>query len=150
MKRSSRRVSRAHHIVCPRCEIGEIEPRDLARPACGLCGRTVDREVLECLREIASLSEPLGRHACECGHPEMRRLPDGVYRCPACGSEVLPIESVPVSAGGHSEAWHDGWEDGCSGEPLGAARSERLSRWEDPRDRLDYYRGRRAGERDCG
>jgi hypothetical protein len=22
----------------------------------------------------------------------MRRLPDGIYHCPACGSEVLPIE----------------------------------------------------------
>jgi ribosomal protein L37AE/L43A len=29
--------------------------------------------------------------ACECGHPEMRRLPDGVYWCPACGSEVPPV-----------------------------------------------------------
>ena len=23
---------------------------------------------------------------CEYGHPEMRRLPDGVFHCPACGS----------------------------------------------------------------
>jgi hypothetical protein len=27
----------------------------------------------------------------------MRRLPDGVQHCPACGSEVLPIGS-PLSA----------------------------------------------------
>jgi rRNA maturation endonuclease Nob1 len=31
-------------------------------------------------------------HACkECHHSEMRLLPDGVFHCPACGSEVLPI-----------------------------------------------------------
>jgi hypothetical protein len=24
----------------------------------------------------------------------MRRLPDGVYHCPACGSEVLPTETA--------------------------------------------------------
>ena len=28
----------------------------------------------------------------ECGHPEMCRLPDGVFHCPACGSEVLPAK----------------------------------------------------------
>ncbi|MEW6637183.1 MAG: hypothetical protein AB1425_10290 [Actinomycetota bacterium] len=150
MKGSPRRVSRIHHIVCPRCGIGEIEPRGSAGPVCGFCGRTVEREVLRCLIEIASLPETLGRHACECGHPEMRRLPDGVFHCPACGSEVLPTETSPASAGEQGQAWHYGWEDGCSGEPAGAARSERLARWEDPRDRLDYYRGRRAGEEECG
>ena len=31
--------------------------------------------LLETLRQIAGLSDTLGRHACECGHPEMRRLP---------------------------------------------------------------------------
>jgi len=31
-------------------------------------------------------------HACEeCHHPEMRLLPDGVFHCPACRSEVQPI-----------------------------------------------------------
>ena len=28
---------------------------------------------------------------CECGHPEMRLLPNGVYRFRACGAEVLPV-----------------------------------------------------------
>ena len=39
----------------------------------------------------------------------MRRLPDGVYRCPACGSEVTPI-SAPVSwkSPDHTEAY---WAD---------------------------------------
>jgi ribosomal protein L37AE/L43A len=42
------------------------------------------------LRRIAALPDALGAHPCECGHPEMRRLLDGVYHCPACGAEVLP------------------------------------------------------------
>lgn len=40
--------------------------------------------------QVIDLPEALGRHACECGHPEMRRLEAGVYRCPACGDEVRP------------------------------------------------------------
>jgi hypothetical protein len=47
--------------------------------------------MLETLRRISALPNALGSHACECGHPEMRLLPDGVFHCPACGSEVLPI-----------------------------------------------------------
>jgi uncharacterized Zn finger protein (UPF0148 family) len=43
------------------------------------------------LQQIVALPDALGEHACECGHPEMRRLPDGTFHCPACGSEVLPI-----------------------------------------------------------
>lgn len=35
-----------------------------------------------------------------CGHPEMRRLPDGVFHCPACGSEVLPIGAQSIDAPG--------------------------------------------------
>ena len=47
--------------------------------------------LLETLREVVGLPDALGSHACEeCAHPEMRLLPDGVYHCPACGSEVVP------------------------------------------------------------
>jgi uncharacterized Zn finger protein (UPF0148 family) len=46
--------------------------------------------MLEDLRSIGALPEALGSHACECGHPEMRLLPDGTFHCPACRSEVLP------------------------------------------------------------
>jgi hypothetical protein len=48
---------------------------------------------LETLRDIIGLPDTLGAHACECGHPEMRELPGGVFHCPACGSEVLPTEA---------------------------------------------------------
>jgi len=46
------------------------------------------------LEQIIALPDALGKHACECSHPEMSPLPDGVFHCPACGSEVLPIEAV--------------------------------------------------------
>jgi hypothetical protein len=49
------------------------------------------------LQQIIALPDSWGKHACECGHPEMRLLPDGVYHCPACGSEVLAID-VPSSS----------------------------------------------------
>ena len=62
--------------------------RDLAK--CGSCDAVIGGEALLILRQIIALPESLGEHACECGHPEMRRLPDAVYWCPACGSEVLP------------------------------------------------------------
>jgi uncharacterized Zn finger protein (UPF0148 family) len=50
--------------------------------------------MLEALREIATLQDTMGSHACECGHPEMRLLPDGVFHCPACGCEVLPLAAL--------------------------------------------------------
>src|SRR5215203_5713903 len=92
MKGSSRRASRAHSIVCPRCEIGEVGIHGSAGSSCDFCGRAVDGAVLESLWQIVSLPEAIGSHACECGHPEMRRLPDGVFWCPACGSEVSPLK----------------------------------------------------------
>jgi hypothetical protein len=57
---------------------------------CASCGNFLTGTLLETLRQIAELPDAVGCHACECGHPEMRRLPDEVYWCPACGSEVLP------------------------------------------------------------
>src|ERR687893_2241353 len=51
-------------------------------------------DILGDLRRITSLPEIFGRHACEeCGRHQMRRLPDGIFLCPACGSEVLPAKA---------------------------------------------------------
>ena len=100
--------------------------------------------MLEALRRIAGLQEVLGRHACECGHPEMRRLPDGVFHCPSCGSEVLPIDAHGALSE-HSEAWWAGWMDGHFGERASFACNPNLTKWEAPSERLDYYSGHRAG-----
>jgi hypothetical protein len=79
-----------HHFICPLCEVHELQPHGRDSAICPLCGR-LGGVLLKTLREINALPEAIGAHACECGHPEMRRLPDGVYRCPACGREVLPV-----------------------------------------------------------
>jgi ribosomal protein L37AE/L43A len=82
-------ASRPGHLVCPACEAGRLRPSGgFAR--CGRCEYVLDAVMLLPLERIVALPNASGRHACECGHPEMRLLPDGVYHCPACGSEVLP------------------------------------------------------------
>ena len=90
--RSSAPNSNKHFIVCPLCEVGELHAFGQDSARCGSCGCLLGGVTLEIVREIVSLPDALGNHACECGHPEMRRLPGGVFHCPACGSEVLPIE----------------------------------------------------------
>jgi len=79
-----------HRFICPSCEAHEMQPNGRDSVLCPHCGH-LGRVFLNTLREISALPDAMGAHACECGHPEMRRLPDGVYRCPACGLEVLPI-----------------------------------------------------------
>ena len=59
---------------------------------CNGCGCALSKDALEIIRQIAALPDAVGDHAYECSHPEMRLLPDGIYRCPACGSEILPSE----------------------------------------------------------
>jgi ribosomal protein L37AE/L43A len=66
---------------------------------CDCCARNLDKAILRTIEQIVALPDAIGDHPCECGHPEMRRLPDGVFHCPACGLEVLPLaasrESTP-------------------------------------------------------
>jgi hypothetical protein len=93
MKVPSRATSGPNYIVCPSCGRGELRTREPDPAECDSCGRDVEAAVLRTLEQIASLPDALGRHACECGHPEMRHLPDGVLHCPACGSEVVPLEA---------------------------------------------------------
>jgi hypothetical protein len=104
----------------------------------------VSGPMLETLRQITDLPEALGNHACECGHPEMRRLPDGTRHCPSCGSEVVPVDAQPILSE-HGEAWRAGWADGRFGELSTFACNPNLARWAAPSDRLAYYRGHRAG-----
>jgi ribosomal protein L37AE/L43A len=86
-------ASRPHAIICPLCEAGELYLAGGVFVRCDSCARTFEGAVLRTLEQIASLPDALGKHACECDHPEMRRLPDGVFHCPACRSEVLPLEA---------------------------------------------------------
>ena len=50
----------------------------------------------------------MGKHACECGHPEMRSLPDGTFHCPACRSEVVPAPSNLCAVVGRKKANKEG------------------------------------------
>jgi hypothetical protein len=64
--------------------------------------------MLETLRRIPALPDALGSHACEeCGHPEMRLLPDGTFHYPAYRSEVFPVgaPSSPSRPDEHAEAY---------------------------------------------
>jgi hypothetical protein len=87
-------ASGSHSIICPLCEAGEVRSGGYNGVQCPVCGYGPSRGILGALQQIITLPDALGKHACEeCGHPEMRHLPDGVSHCPACGSEVLPIRS---------------------------------------------------------
>jgi len=105
--------------------------------------------LLETLKQVAALPDALGSHPCECGPPEMRHLPDGAFYCPACGSEVLPLGAPAVDwkSDDRGEAYWAGWLDGCFGESSSFVDNPNLTRWEEPYDRLDYYRGHREGRR---
>jgi ribosomal protein L37AE/L43A len=87
-------TSRSNCLVCPVCEAGELHPIGDDSGRCGSCGRVLGAATLLTLEQVIALPDALGKHACECSHPEMRRLPDGTFHCPACGSEVLPIGAV--------------------------------------------------------
>ena len=94
MKVPSRETSKPNSIVCPACGRGELlGTRGLDLAECDPCGHAFEGAFLRTLEQIVALPDALGEHACECGHPEMRRLPDGVFHCPACGSEVVPLEA---------------------------------------------------------
>ena len=93
MKASSL-ASRSDHLVCPVCQAGELHPFGGECARCSSCECIVGAATLLTLEQIIALPDAFGSHACECGHPEMRLLPDGAFHCPACGAEVFPIEAV--------------------------------------------------------
>jgi hypothetical protein len=140
-------VSRPDYLICPLCEADRLYPSGQGSTTCRSCRTHVRGGVLETLRGISSLPDAHGIHACECGHPEMRLLPDGTYHCPGCGSEVLPVEtsSTDSKLDKHGAAYRVGWMDGHSGEHCSFVDNPNLAGWEDPSDRLAYYRGHRVG-----
>jgi transcription elongation factor Elf1 len=144
--RGSSLASRSHSFVCPLCEARKLYPSARDAMHCQSCGGRLSGAMLKTLWRISALPDALGRHACECGHPEMRLLPDRTYHCPVCGSEVLPLEaSGGLKLEHRSEAYQAGWADGCFGERSSFVNNPNLAKWEIPSDRLDYYHGHRAG-----
>jgi ribosomal protein L37AE/L43A len=85
-------ATKSHRLTCPFCEVHELRSFGHNSARCDSCSGLVSGPLLDTLQGITSLPDAVGDHACECGHPEMRRLPDGVYWCPACGSEVVPVK----------------------------------------------------------
>jgi hypothetical protein len=93
--KASSLTSRSDYLVCPICQAGELHSFGGECARCSSCECIVGAATLLTLEQIIALPDALGRHACECGHPEMRLLPDGALHCPACGAEVFPIEAIP-------------------------------------------------------
>ena len=122
MKVTSGRASTAHSIVCPFCESGEVASVGPGFARCGSCSLPLLGSALQTLRDIVGLPDALGAHACEeCGHPEMRLLPDGVFHCPACRSEVVPFEAhrgLPGNPAGTLEG-HTDFPAGRAGGTVG-------------------------------
>jgi len=139
--------SNTDSIICPCCGIDELERSAEGAARCTRCDRPIGTQVLKTLEQIVSLPDAMGSHACECGHPEMRRLADGIMWCPGCGSEVVPFSASEMRSDSESasEAYRCGWAEGLFGSTEPFARNAGLARWEDAHDRLDYYRGHRAG-----
>lgn len=134
-------------MICPACGISQLHEAKQGMFRCNRCENTLCGTMLETLRQIAALPEVIGGHPCECGHPQMRLLPDGVFYCPACGSEVLPPRTAPVTGKpGWSEAYLCGWSDGLFGSDASFVHNAGLGRWEDATERLGYYQGHRAGK----
>ena len=134
-------------LTCPFCSEAKLHNFGRNSLRCEECGGVLGGALLETLYRIVALPDAAGNHACECGHPEMRYLPDGVYRCPACGSEVTPVSAKPVSwkSPDHTEAYWCGWLDGRYADPEWFTNNHRLAKWDMVSDRLEYYRGHRAG-----
>lgn len=142
MKRQSYLASNTDFTVCPCCGICSLDrgPQGVAR--CTRCDPPISAQLLETLEQIGSLPDVLGNHACEFGQPEMRRLDGDVVRCPACGSEVLPFSPslARSEAGSKSWAYWCGWSEGLFVSMGSFASNAGLAGWEDPHQRLDYYR----------
>ena len=140
-------ASRPDRLICALCEVGRLRSSGSDPARCDSCAVLVNGAMLETIRKLTTLPESFGNQACECGHPEMRLLPGGVFHCPACGSEVSPVDalSTPSKPKEHGEAYRAGWMDGRFVKLGSFVDNSNLARWEEPSDRLDYYRGHRDG-----
>jgi hypothetical protein len=83
-------TSNARRIGCPFCESGSLVIFGPGLARCDSCGLPLLGSTLEALRDIVSLPDALGSHPCECGHPKMRRLPDGSRGSRPAGPKSCP------------------------------------------------------------
>jgi len=91
-----RPVSTPNRIVCPLCELEVMDVLDQSEARCSRCDATLSGSFLGELQTMAALPEVRGRHACEeCGHPEMRLLPDGTFHCRPAAPRYCPLISPP-------------------------------------------------------
>ncbi len=101
----SRATSGSRPLVCPSCESGRLVSLGINGVWCDTCGYQLRGAALRTLKRITRLPDALGAHPCECGHPEMRELPDGVFHCPACRAEVLPVGVRAIDAPRKDGRW---------------------------------------------
>lgn len=110
MKNSSL-VSKLRSLACPLCEASELCHSGYDSARCATCGCLLSGDILRTLEQVNVLPDASGSHHCECGYPEMRRLSDGIYHCPPCGSEVLPSGLTRLVKGFHTEEVNHGLEN---------------------------------------
>jgi hypothetical protein len=72
-------ASKPASLVSPLCEASKLHSSERDSIDCESCGGHISGTMLETLRQITDLPDALGVHACECGHPEMRLLPDRTF-----------------------------------------------------------------------
>ena len=75
-------------------------------------------------------------------HALLDELSAGLSWRSLCEELVQQIQTKDYKT---SRAYRCGWIDGCYGEPGCFTENRRLAEWETASDRLDYYRGHRAG-----
>lgn len=80
-------TSRLHAMIRPFYKEGELNLLEGISVRCDSCSRVVADAVFGTFKQRVSVTEAMGEH----GHPTMRRLLDGVFYYPACGSEVAPV-----------------------------------------------------------
>jgi hypothetical protein len=80
----------SHPLRCPFCEVYQPVPSGHDSMRCPSCGGSLEGELLKTLRQLTGLPGAISRHVCECGHPQMRCLPDGCTAARAVGRRFVP------------------------------------------------------------
>jgi hypothetical protein len=75
-------TTRAQSLCCPFCEVYDLERYGHSSLRCASRDNFLTGTLLETLSHIVvDLLDAISSHACKCGHPEMKRLPDAGYWC---------------------------------------------------------------------